>query len=172
MLLSSITVRLRRFVLFMALVLVASAAASCTPERDPMDLRTAERTWLSNDALACPPDHCRAEADMMSPAFDVAAHELAAATRRAIQAQPRTLLLHAAEPGGRGQLVYQQRTPWAGFPDTIWIEFIPLDRTRSTLAVYSRSDYGLLWDFGTNRDRVERWLGAIAAEITTESDGT
>ena len=61
-----------------------------------------------------------------------------------------------------GQRVYVQRSLVFRFPDTIWIQVLPLDANRSTLAIYSRSAYGR-YDFGVNRSRVQAWLAAIVA---------
>ena len=43
------------------------------------------------------------------------------------------------------------------FPDTVRIEFIPVDAERSTLAIYSQSQIGHS-DMGVNLERVKRWL--------------
>jgi uncharacterized protein (DUF1499 family) len=53
-----------------------------------------------------------------------------------------------------------------GFPDTISALFRSEEEGRSTLAVYSRSQYGY-WDFGVNRRRVLTWLAELEKRLDT-----
>jgi uncharacterized protein (DUF1499 family) len=47
------------------------------------------------------------------------------------------------------------------YPDLITVQFRPLDSTRSTLAIYSRSVYGYS-DRGVNQRRVRQWLDRLS----------
>ncbi len=57
---------------------------------------------------------------------------------------------------------HAQRSARFWFPDRVTVWVIPLSDSRSTLAIYSRSIYGLN-DLGVNRARVETWLAALRA---------
>ena len=106
---------------------------------EPLDLRDLERGSAPNQFLACPPGFCRAEADMASPRFLVPVEGLAEAVKRELGRQPRTELVAEA-------------------PE------LRLDAESSSLAIYSRSNYGY-GDFGVNERRVRAWLAAIAEGI-------
>ena len=62
------------------------------------------------------------------------------------------------------QSVFVQRTALLRFPDTVWVQLVALDAESSSLAIYSRSNYGY-GDFGVNERRVRAWLAAIAEGI-------
>ena len=145
--------------LLMALGLVALLGA-CDPLDAEIDFASFEKTDASNQYLVCPPDYCRAPADEASPVFALPAPALAAIARRVVESEPRTVLLR--EQVATGQRVYVQRSLVFRFPDTIWIQVLPVDANRSTLAIYSRSAYGR-YDFGVNRSRVQDWLAAVVA---------
>jgi uncharacterized protein (DUF1499 family) len=59
---------------------------------------------------------------------------------------------------------YIQRSERLGFPDTIVVRFIDRPEGQSTLAIYSRSQFGES-DFGVNKARIERWLAKLAAQV-------
>ncbi len=141
---------------------VTVALAGCSAGTNPVDLRIVERSAEPNDALACPPNYCRAEADLTSPRYLVPADELTAAARRAIEAQSRTE--RVAEDAGLGQTVYVQRSALFRFPDTVRLQVVALDASSSSLALYSRSNYGYS-DLGVNGRRITDWLAAIADSV-------
>jgi len=62
------------------------------------------------------------------------------------------------------RLVLVQRSLIFRFPDTITVQVFPQTEGGSTLAIYSRSNYGRS-DLGVNKARVQRWLGLIAAQV-------
>ena len=59
-----------------------------------------------------------------------------------------------------------QRTALLKFPDTITVQFYPLAETRSTLAIYSRSQIGY-HDMGANEARVLHWLSLLQQKLST-----
>ncbi len=75
-----------------------------------------------------------------------------------MQAQPRL------QPGALDeqsmQYDYVQRSSLMRFPDSITVRFISLNNDSSTLAIYSRSQYGYS-DFGVNEARIRAWLAAL-----------
>ena len=151
-------------ILFVRLVMglsVLALVAGCSSATMPQDLRTLERTGAPNDALACPPGGCGAEADIESPLFDIPAQELDAIARTVISTRPRTEV--AEEDKTLGQTVFVQRSQVFGFPDTIWVQIVDLV-PRSSLILYSRSNYGY-WDLGVNLRRVRELLAEIEAAV-------
>lgn len=92
------------------------------------------------------------------PTYPVGAGDLAWAFDRMAMAQPRVRRL----AGGPEELwtTYVQRSLIMGYPDYVSVREIDLGDGRSTLAIWSRSRFGLS-DLGVNRARVERWLEAM-----------
>ena len=126
----------------------------------PVDWATLTRHTTPNDALVCPAGHCpKAKADEEPKVYPVAPGELLAHMKRVARAEPDTKELpcgphcdHAAR--------FVQYTKLMRYPDTIDVDVIPAGENQSTLALYSRSLVGRK-DFGVNRARVARWLGAL-----------
>ena len=126
------------------------------PDLGPVSFETLRRRPTPNDALACPPDLCRARVDIVPPVFAVGAADLARAFDKAIAAEPRLTLVEMSGQSRR----YIQRSCLLGFPDTIVVRFFDRAGGHSTLALYSRSQLGK-GDLGVNRDRIERWLAEL-----------
>ena len=150
---------------FAPIMIVALLGGGCSADTDPTDLRALARTSSPNDALACPPATCTANAELRSPQFDLRADELADIVRRVVTAQARTELAH--EDNEIGQMVFVQRSRIFGFADTIWIQTVG-DQPHASLIVYSRSNIGV-WDLGVNRRRVQNWLSEIEAAAESAS---
>jgi len=53
-----------------------------------------------------------------------------------------------------------ERSRYFAFPDIMTVRFFKRGEDKSTLAIYSRSVYGR-YDFGANRERVEKLLRII-----------
>jgi len=111
-----------------------------------------------NQFLVCPVGYCLAKPQLISPVFAISSDKLQQRWMRLMQAQP------AIEPGvvdeQSMQYDYVQRSTLMRFPDSITVRFIPLGNDRSTLAIYSRSQYGYS-DFGVNEARIRTWLAAL-----------
>jgi hypothetical protein len=135
------------------------SSGRAAPAPDPLTL---SRTGDPNDALACPPDRCRATPDLPAPTFAVPAAGLLAAWREVIADAPRTTMLD--QTGSPELIRAEQRSRWWGFVDDITIEVLPLDDGRSTFAAYSRSRIGT-YDFGVNHARLERWINDLDTVI-------
>jgi len=125
------------------------------------DLLNIERLHSPNDALACPLRLCRAEADFESPIFRTSKGELINEVSRLVIAEPRTKL--AGSNRILEQLVFIQRSRFLGFPDTVWIQGVSVNRG-SSLIIYSRSNHGY-WDLGVNRSRIRSWLVKIEKAV-------
>jgi uncharacterized protein (DUF1499 family) len=156
-----------------ALLLVAMVAAFVLigPERfwnlfGPPDLgaisfETLKRRSTPNDALACPPDVCSANSDLLPPAFALSAMDLRLAFRKVIASEDRVVLVEATDQDMSER--YIQRSKLMGFPDTIVVRFFERPGGQSTLALYSRSQLGE-GDLGVNRARIERWLEKLTMQ--------
>ncbi len=141
-----------------------------TPDLGPVEFASLTRRSSPNDALACPADLCpKAKADLAPPTFDVPAERLRAIVAEVALAEPNTALV-STEDGGE-QDRYVARTRLMRFPDTVDVRVIPQGEGRSTLALYSRSQIGYS-DLGANRERIERWLAAIAARAAEKPETT
>ncbi|MCG8354754.1 MAG: DUF1499 domain-containing protein [Kiloniellales bacterium] len=133
---------------------------------DPVDLQSLQRSGSPNDFLACPPEFCSARADIPGARFDLEGSKLLSIVRDVISSQPRTSI--AAEDCEVGQIVAVQRSALLRFPDTVWLQIVPLDDESASLVLYSRSNQGL-WDLGANGRRVRKWLSAIEAAARSTS---
>lgn len=99
-----------------------------------------------------------------SPVFDIPPPALEDVALRIIRSQPR--VREIAADTERRQYAFIQRTAWLRFPDTITVRIVEINGARSSLAIYSRSKFGHS-DFGANRRRIEAWLAAIRAALTS-----
>ena len=121
-------------------------------ERVPLDFANLQRTGKPNDYLTCPPGFCRAVADESSPEFEIPVLELKKEWLRVVLRQARMSVVSESDDL---QLELEQRSWLLNFPDMITVRFYFLEEQRSTMAVYSRSQYGYS-DLGVNRRRVEK----------------
>jgi uncharacterized protein (DUF1499 family) len=136
------------------------------PDLGPVNFETLERRTTPNDALACPPDICRAKSDMAPAVYSLKPDALKAVMARVVASEPDVTAVDSTPLGDR----YIQRTRWMRFPDTIVVRYIPRADEQSTVAIYSRSQLGK-GDFGVNKARVARWLGKLSAEAPVARRG-
>lgn len=132
---------------------------------DIPDPTTVARTGHANDWLICPQSMCTAKPSAMAASYVAPPAEQYAVWRAVLAAQPRVTPI--AEDPSRGLLLVQDRTPLLRFVDTISIRVLPGADGGSTFAAYSKSNIGR-YDFGTNRRRLERWVAAVTARLTTQ----
>lgn len=133
------------------------------PDLGPVDFQTLERRTSPNDALACPPDFCRAKSDLSPPNFAMNARDLRKTMDKVLELEPRLTLVHRDDETLTDR--YVQRTALLQFPDTIVVHYIDRPQGHSTLAIYSRSKIGYS-DLGANRARIERWLKELERKAT------
>jgi len=133
-----------------------------------IDFATLVRPSTPNTYLVCPRDRCAAAPDEESPVYGISAENLFQLVLATLLAQPRTQL--AQNQADLWRLVLIQRSFVFRFPDTVTIQVFARPNGRSTLAMYSRSNYGRS-DLGVNRRRVRRWLALIAAGAARGSKG-
>lgn len=141
------------------------------PAIPPVDFATLDPPDRPNHVLVCPAGLCRA-ADAESPVFAAPVEAQRAAWLRLLDRAGAVRLdgRDGHRDGHRegqlpaGQWEVEVRTPWLRFPDRVTIRPLAVEGGRSTVAIYSRSLYGRS-DFGTNRNRVEGWLGALERDL-------
>ena len=129
------------------------------PDLGPVHFETLVRRTTPNDALACPPDVCRARSDMAPPIYSLKPEALKAVMAQVVASEPDVTAVDSTPSGDR----YIQRTRWMRFPDTIVVRYIPRADEQSTVAIYSRSQLGK-GDLGVNKARIARWLSKLSAE--------
>jgi uncharacterized protein (DUF1499 family) len=134
----------------------------------PVMFESLRRRTAPNDALACPPDLCPAQADIVPPVFAVAPSALREAFSRAMLTERRLTLVDIDDRMSTER--YVQRSEKMRFPDTIVVRFLERPGERSTVAIYSRSQLGE-GDMGVNRARIERWLQKLSQEVSAIKRG-
>lgn len=114
-----------------------------------------------NTALAAPAGY-RPAPDIVTPIYPVPPARLFTVVRQVAAAQSATYKL--AEDQAAMREGWVARSFLLNFPDIIWAEVQPAGAHSSGLLLYSRSVYGY-GDFGVNRRRVARWVGAVATAL-------
>lgn len=128
-----------------------------------MDFSTLSLSWRPNQFLVLPEGYkAQAKPHATSPSFARTPDQILDALKRIALAEPRTALL--AEDRAARQVSFVQKSKTFRFPDFITAEAVPVAGGETALAIYSRAKYGIR-DFGVNRARIERWLGALAREV-------
>jgi uncharacterized protein (DUF1499 family) len=131
------------------------------PDLGAVSFDTLRRRSTPNDALACPPDVCGANSDLLPPVFAASAKDLRLAFSKVIASEDRVVLVEVTDQDASER--YIQRSRLMGFPDTIVVRFFERAGGQSTLALYSRSQLGR-GDLGVNRARIERWLEKLTMQ--------
>lgn len=145
-----------------ALLVAAMTLAGCASAPPELELRSLARDGRPSEILACPPGYCAARADIAVPDFPLAIGQLAAIVREAATALPRTTVVR--DDPARHRFVAIQRTALLRFADTFWVELVERGPNSSSLAIYSRPNFGY-YDFGVNRRRVDALLADIAERV-------
>lgn len=121
-----------------------------------------------NQYLVAPRGHTADAPHRVAPVFDRPVHQLAGDFRRHALTQPGVTMEDVSIDGRMLELIH--RSSLFKFSSRISVMFMPLGEDRSTLAIYSRSQYGRR---STSRKRIDDWLAAIGAPEETaevESD--
>ena len=119
-----------------------------------------------NQYLVCPAEFCpKAHAHRAAPTYDVPAQKLREAFLKVAGEQKRTTVVEQDEAAFKVELV--QRSAIMRFPDTITVQFIAISDAQSSLAIYSRSQYGYS-DLGVNKKRIDSWLELLEAELSAQ----
>lgn len=116
----------------------------------------------NNYHLVCPPGYCNIEPHEISPVYPVDLNTVVEHWKKIINQEKRVELVDSNNQ--QNKFTYIQVSKLMRFPDTINIEFIPLEHNHTTLAIYSQSKYGYS-DFGVNKQRVTKWLDKLYNEL-------
>ncbi len=95
-----------------------------------------------------------------APVFSETPADLMARLDAAILSDPRTTRLAGSVEALHATYVVRSRI--IGFPDYASVRVLP-DGEGATLAILARSRFGG-YDWGTNRARIDRWLGKLATK--------
>lgn len=154
---------LKSLVTIICIVLIGLAILRFTPFWESIlpagdvtktDFATLTPADSPNWFLVCPPNYClKSKPSLVAPDFPFSPEKLHAALLNLIGEQPDIKIL--SETKTSFELVV--RTKWVGWPDHVSIHILPASVSGSTLAIYSRSNYGRS-DFDVNRARIEGWL--------------
>ncbi len=146
------------------LVPLCAGLSACggTPAKEPVNFGTLNRGNPNNSYLVCPPFYCRIKAERDVGVFKVNVEKLKQAWQNVVAKQPRWSEFWKS--GAGGQVQYIQRTAVLYAPDHVTVQFLPLAEDQATVAVFSRSLYGL-YDFGVNKKRVEELLAELIKEV-------
>lgn len=116
---------------------------------------------IANEYIVAPSDFTPARSER-APVFDVSAADLEKAFNLIVLKSPRISEIAVDESSHRRE--YVQRALIFRWPDVITFQAIPLEDSKSTLAVHSFSIYGA-GDLGVNKNRVTTWLDELDTEM-------
>ena len=123
----------------------------------PLDFARFRKIWKPNQFLALPPGFEAAEKpDLESPVFEAGIDQVHAAWLSVLKTASKVSAIR--QQGGQIEAV--QKTPLMGFPDWITAEPIDLGAGKASIAVFSRSKYGIR-DLGANEQRVNSWIDRL-----------
>lgn len=115
-----------------------------------------------NQYLVAPRGYTADAPHRLAPVFDRPVQQLAGDFRRHALEQPGVTLKDVSVDGRVLELIHRSRL--LKLSSRISAMFMPVGEDRSTLAVYSRSQYGRR---STSRKRIDDWLAAIGAPEET-----
>ena len=119
---------------------------------EPINFAALVRPTSPNTYLVCPEGFSAAEPDQEAPIFADNLATVIKAWETVVGEQPRMTEVEDLRTEGP-QRTYVQRTALMGYPDIITVQVIDMDDDHTSLALYSRSQYGYS-DMGTNKRRI------------------
>lgn len=132
----------------------------------PVEFSSLKRRSSPNYCLVCPKGFCGDfRPNIVSPEFNLDVSNLRTEFNKLVLQEPN--VVQVGSDDDRFEDRYIQRSGIWRFPDTITVRFIELEKGRSTLAAYSRSQIGYS-DLGANKKRMERWLGLLNNRNATQ----
>lgn len=134
---------------------------------EPVVFATLPPARVPNACLVCPPGDDLPSA-LEAPVFDATPEELLDALRAVAARQGRTHPL--AEWPELLQAQWVARSRVGNFPDLVAAEAVAWPGGGASLRLLSRSLFGR-FDFGANRARALRWLGALGAALPRLAEG-
>ncbi len=143
---------MKKLLILLSCLFLASCSRPATPHFQSLKV---PKTY--NYYIVCPPKYCNVTPNAYSPVYPASADDLFNAFNQIITTEPRTNFIYSIPQDGEFILVV--RTP-LGLPSMVTVQFIALDNSSSTIAIYSQSYYGI-YDFGLNRYYVNKWIKAL-----------
>lgn len=126
---------------------------------DFINFKSLKRPPKPNTCLAAPENHClAAEPDFAPPEFPLTPRGLFSKLSEVVAAERSWSKVESDAEALR--LRFVATTGLMRFKDDVDIEIIPIDESRSTLAIYSRSRVGYS-DLGANRKRVTKLIERV-----------
>lgn len=127
-----------------------------------IDFRTLKKSSRPNNFLFAAQGLQNGTEDMVAPEFDATPDELAEALDQLFPpTSDRNLVTRERDGHYRDYVV---RTPLMRYPDIVSIEVVPINQTRSSLNLYSRSVYGYS-DRGVNKRRGREWISLLTNRL-------
>ena len=130
------------------------------PDLGPIEFQGFAKTGKPNQALICPEDLCSSQGrNDVSPVYNLPPEGLRQEFEKSLAKE--TSLTRVDDGSNPAKMRFVQRSRLLRFPDTVRVEFLPVeDGTKSTLALHSQSQVGHN-DFRVNIKRLRRWLGRL-----------
>lgn len=123
-----------------------------------VDFKHLEPINKPNYYLVCPREYCNLKPQQYSPVMGIDVNALMSRGEQVLDGMSRTQKI--AYDAKRKQFQYVQKSLIFRFPDIVTIQYIPIDKQHSTMAILSRSKYGYS-DFGVNKKRVQYILKSL-----------
>jgi len=149
---------MKKWFFFMAFsgLLLAGCSPMLTPNFQQLTL-----PGIPTYYLVCPKDYCNVIPDGISPVYPVSAENLFNAFNQIVARERYTHFIYSMPEQGQFELTARSMV---GLPNDVAVQFIALSDTTSTIAIYSKSRYGI-FDFGGNKRRINAWLSALNSMV-------
>lgn len=131
---------------------------------EPINFATLVRPTSPNTYLVCPEGFSAVKPDQEAPIFSAALETVVKAWETVAAEQPRMTEVEDLRTE-RPQRTYVQRTALMGYPDIITVQIIDMNGDGTSIALYSRSQYGYS-DMGANKRRVTDFLIRLEQAIS------
>lgn len=141
---------------------ILSSLFGCSDPVVQVDFKNISYINTPNYYLVCPPKYCSITPHEIGPVYPIEVKHVDIHWQQVIEKQPRVTLV--AEDKAKHQYTYIQRTKYLGFPDTINVQLLSLDKNHTTVLIYSQSKYGYS-DLGVNKARVKEWLSQLSEDL-------
>ncbi len=155
----------RIWTLLTGIVFILTGCTKVTTPFAPINFKTQTMPDKPNYSLVCPVNYCTAKTAEAAPIYPVSVTTLANELNRFVAKQPRWTSVYEDDLNYR--YVYIQRSAIFGFPDTIDVQLVPIDKNQSSIAIFSRAKYGY-YDMNVNQKRVQLMLNALSLGVKKE----
>lgn len=127
-----------------------------------INFATFKKPNTPNFYISCPTAYCpQIISKGTTPTYNLSVETLIQRWNIMIKKQPRIELITKSTE--KRQHVYVQYSWFFHFPDFIYVQFIPLNQSQSSIAIYSQSYFGYS-DLGVNKKRVDHLLRKLSKQ--------